>query len=154
MPYRLDVHGDPIEREYATYIGASLSGYEKIWSGYLGNDGKSWLPPLPDHPNHDERRRQLTSQYTYSCLESVLALELILRDTADINTSGFSESRGRDDYLRMANLFLAFYAHVGRIRDLVGKLGDMWGDGNLADKLDEYYGQRSNVLHETLLLFA
>ena len=42
----------------------------------------------------------------------------------------------------------SFYAHMGRLHDLVEKLGAAIGDTALGKDLTELYTQRNNVLHE------
>jgi len=94
----------------------------------------------------DGERRARTSQLTYTCLESVLAMRLLAGTLPQIDLARPSPA---DDLLEFSTGFLGFHAHAGRIRDQIKKLGTLWKvEGRLLEHaLEEFYQERNTVLH-------
>ncbi len=149
-PMDLAAHGDVLERDNADFIKSSLPGYARIWAEYIGNDGSSRPAPTPGTSLGEEeaRKRSLTSQHIYTALESVLALRRLA--AAQLPTTTASGT----DLLDVANLMLLAHAHMGRIRDQVKKLGELWGLPLLAGPLEDYYQRRNTVLHGAKVPFS
>lgn len=143
------IHGDRLEREFGDIINNHLPAYNKIWSLYIGNDGQSKMPVFTHLPAEEARRRQIFSQYHYSCFESIVSLKVICE-----KVKVFKINNDIHDYIQVNNDFVAFQAHAGRIRDCMKKIGESMNVGDLATGLEEYYQQRNNVLHGCKIPFS
>lgn len=151
MPFTLAADGDLLESTYAEFIEERLPGYRLVWSEYIGNNGNSKLPKLVDMDDTASNNRDFHSQYQYSCLESVICMKIIIEKFNALNIGNLSNPHQQENYLDAVNLFVAFYAHIGRVRDLIKKIGELWNQGSLFLPLNEYYKKRNNVLHESKL---
>ncbi len=154
MPLDLSEHGDAIERLYSDYIESRLSGYKKIWESYIGHNGAGSYLEIPSIGQEERDRRDLFVQYHYTCLESIISMLEILEKIEHAQEVSLAAQEGIKSYIDCLNLFIAFYAHSGRIKDLVEKMASNWGQGNLGNSFNEFYQQRNNVLHESKLPVA
>lgn len=146
----LDVtkHGDRLEREFGDIINTSLGAYKTIWSLYIGNDGQSRMYSVPSLEEKENKKRKKFAQDHYSCFESIVGLKVLCDKVKSCKVSNMH------DYVHINNDFMAFQAHAGRIRDTLKRCGELLGDNNLANKLNEYYQQRNNVLHGCKVPFS
>jgi hypothetical protein len=148
MRQTLGAHGDPVEREYSKFLDERLPSYAKLWSYFVGNDGNSQLMPVPLNDEHSTLRHQV-NQFTYSCIESaIVARRCEARATAIAASYAHKHKLAADEYLDLSEALFSYYTQLGRVRDLVEKLGIAIKLPGLASELDEYFKQRSNVLHE------
>jgi hypothetical protein len=148
----LSIGGDPLERAYASFLNERLPSYERIWSHFIGNDGQSEMPTVPGLSDELDRMRQKVNQFSYSAMESALGASRC-RDQVEaiVSRTASEEALSAHDFLDLSTQLLAFYAHLGRIHDLVEKLGFSIRLPDLARPLKEYYQQRNNVVHEARL---
>lgn len=147
--YAIDKHGDLIERSNSSFIRKRLDGYEKIWSCYIGNDGHGRMPSIPHLDPESQKKRQLFSQMHYTILESLVCMRNIAESP---DNAHILDESGRTDpkrYMSVMNGYIAFHSHAGRIRDLVSKIGNLYGLSGLADDFKDFYHKRSIVLHES-----
>lgn len=142
MELKVSEHGDRIERRYIDIINERLSAYSLIWSMYVGNDSKGRIPEVTGLSDPEKEKREKFSQAHYTCLESVIGMYEII----DYSTK-YNQYYEIPDYIRQNNDFMAFVAHMGRIRDNVKKMGELFGIPSLHLKLEEYYQERNTVLH-------
>lgn len=142
MAQELRINGDPIERMHADFVFERLPSYDRIWSDLIGNDGSSRLPLRDDFNPETNARRQRTSQYIYTALISVLCARQI--------TQGIPSASTLPAYLDSINQLVAFYAHLGRVRDCVKRVGEEWRISDLADAIEWLYQERNDVLHNVL----
>lgn len=154
MPLTLREHGDIIEKDYAELIESRLTGYSKIWQSYIGHDGKGHHLSLDGIDEKEESIRNRFVQYHYSSLESIISMIEIVNALKGLGDVSVDSKRGRKDYIFSLNFFMAFYAHAGRVRDLVKKMSEIWQQEKLIEKFEEFYQQRNNVLHEAKLPIA
>jgi len=147
--FDIRLHGDVLERHCVDFICERLSGYKKIWSEYIGNDGNNRLPNISGLSDHDIGKRKLFSQYHYTCLESVICMLQNVREAEGIKVPKLTGADMIEPYIKLMNIFVVFHSHAGRIRDLVKKMGEQWQLPNLATHLNEYYQRRNNILHES-----
>jgi hypothetical protein len=147
MTFTLDMHGDPLERAFATIIAAYTPSYQKIWAQIVGNDGHSQLPVIAGLGAADTLLRAHSSQCLYSVLESTVGADLVVQDVSKFAPIDLASEDGPTAYLRLGTLWLGFWAHVGRIRDLVITLGELWGLPDLGSSLNEYYQRRNVAMH-------
>jgi hypothetical protein len=148
MMFKLEFHGDSLERAYADFICQRFPVYEEIWKIYIGNNSKAKIIAL-DHlePNLSANRVQF-SEYNYSCLESIILLKRIVdRYLVERVLNNIEE------YLDSQNDFLLFQLHLGRIKDLVEKMGVIINKKGIEKELNEYYQQRNTVIHGKKLPF-
>lgn len=145
--FEIDKHGDKLEQKYANFIIEQLSGYNKIWSNFIGNDGTSHMPEINELGDDEKKKRVMFSQYHYTCLESLVCLYGINENRENICQVNLSNADGIFKYVNLMNAYIAFHAHAGRIRDLIDKMGLLYKLPNLGAKLNEYYKRRNNVLH-------
>jgi len=143
-------HGDFLEKQLADLICGQLSGYVKIWSEYIGNDGRNRLAGMVGLSEEDDiNKRKLFSQYHYTCLESIICMSQNVEEAGRIEVPNLKEPDMVEPYIKLMNIFLVFHSHAGRIRDLVNKMGNQWQIPDLAKDLNEYYQRRNNILHES-----
>lgn len=147
--FDIQSQGDFIEKQYADFIRERLSGYEKIWSEYIGNDGNNKLPNIAGLSEADIEKRTFFSQYHYTCLESIICMLQNIREAEGIKIPNLTDADMVEPYIKLMNIFVVFHSHAGRIRDLVKKMGDQWKIPNLAKEPNEYYQRRNSVLHES-----
>lgn len=141
MELKVSEHGDRIERRYIAIINEQLPAYGLIWSMYIGNDSKGRIPEVTGLSDAEKEKREKFSQAHYTCLESVIGMYEIIEFTK------YNQYYEIPDYIRQNNDFMAFVAHMGRIRDNVEKMGELFGIPSLPSKLSEYYQERNTVLH-------
>ena len=148
MPFHIADHGDPIERRYAALLQQGLPGYVRIWDSYFGNDGQSRLPDMVGLAKEDEERRRATNQFSYSAVLSYLSAVHIGRRLSGVHMDAEDERARGGLYLHIATDIVSFFAHIGRVRDMMEKIAVVWRDPDIAGPLNDYYQQRNNVLHE------
>lgn len=154
MPLTLKDYGDAIEKDYAVFIESRLPGYYKIWQTYVGHDGNGHPLKIDGISEEDEGKRNRFVQYHYTALESIVSMLDILNTLSQLGIVSLDSEEGRKNYICSLNFFMAFYAHAGRIRDLVKKMSEIWNQAYLVQKFEEFYQQRNNVLHEAKLPIA
>lgn len=141
MELKVSEHGDRIERRYIDIINERLPAYSLIWSMYVGNDSKGRIPQVTGLSEPEKEKREKFSQAHYTCLESVIGMYEIIEATK------YNQYYEISDYIRQNNDFMAFMAHLGRIRDNVKRMGELFGIPSLYLSLSEYYQERNTVLH-------
>jgi hypothetical protein len=134
--------GDPIERAYIELIERRLPWYERLWSDLIGNDGTSNLAFRKQFPKELNDQRQYTSQYIYTALVCVICAERIAQTAPKSSTL--------PEYLDAINQLVAFYGHLGRLRDCVKRVGELWTLRDLASPLEGLYQERNGALHDVL----
>jgi hypothetical protein len=141
MKLEVSTHGDRVERQYIHIIEERLPAYALIWSMYVGNDSKGRIPGVTGLSDPEKERREKFSQFHYTCLESVIGMYEI------IHSAKYNQYYEIRDYICQNNDFIAFMAHMGRIRDNVKKMGKLFGIRDLDSGLEEYWKARCIVLH-------
>lgn len=142
-------HGDLLEKVYSDFIQSRLSGYNKIWSNFIGNDGTSKMPEIEKLNEKEQEKRKHFSQYHYTCLESIICLYEIVQEADNLSRISFADVSDIKKYMDLMNKYIAFHAHAGRIRDLSDKIGILYELPDLGKDLNEYYQRRNNVLHKS-----
>ena len=61
--FEIDKQGDMLEQKYSDFIKTQLSGYNKIWSIFIGNDGTAHLLDIQGLGKNEQRDRIKLSQY-------------------------------------------------------------------------------------------
>jgi hypothetical protein len=137
----LQSHGDVLERTYSEFITINFPSYSQIWSEYIGNDGSATLLPATGLNQKEQSDREYFSQYHYTIAESMICMQEIIDQ---INKLEIKEVKS---YLSINNLFLAFQAHTGRVRDCLNNIGYIFNLHDLSKDLDDLYRKRNNALH-------
>lgn len=138
----LKTHGDIIERHFADRINKVFPAYEMIWSKYIGNDGHAQSLPMAYGSRGAEASREKIWQRFYTILESVAIcwdIEEELEQIKEINSVKI--------YTKNLNQWMAFYAHMGRIHDMIKGIANVLKRPNLLKPFDDYWQERNIVLH-------
>jgi hypothetical protein len=118
MPYSIPEHGDLLEKEAAPFIQGLFSQYERVWSLFIGNKGNATMADLPGYP--DDEKRQKIAQFSYTTLESLFLIQRLLE--GPLSNAQVADFRS---YELFCNSFLAYFAHTGRIIDMVAKIAGL-----------------------------
>jgi len=78
-PEQIHLHGDYLEREYATEILSRLPGYALFWASYIGNDGRSNYLPMPDVDEEVRKTRVLIWEHLLYAVRELCPLLAIGR---------------------------------------------------------------------------
>ncbi|XDD44063.1 hypothetical protein AB3N58_06885 [Leptospira sp. WS60.C2] len=141
-------HGDLLETEYSNLLKTKLPSYNEIWSRYIGNDGKGNIPEIPSLSSKENQRRTDFSQKLYTILESLICLHEISQNSEYLKIANIKE------HIQITNMQMAFFGHLGRIRDNMSKMGIMFDLPELSLPLEEFYQQRNTILHDKKIPFA
>lgn len=136
--------GDILESHFAERIANKIPAYAGIWAEYIGNDGAAHALPMQGASNEALDARQEHWQCIYTLFESLAFCWDIEQQLT--YTKAIEHPEG---YIRYLNLWMAFYAHLGRIRDMVKDIA-LNGKLNRPDLLkhfEEYWKERHIVLH-------
>ena len=137
-------HGDAFEAQYVHWIRERLPHYEPIWSAFVGHNGRGWPLPIPGLTIEQERRRKKFYQAHYTFAVDAYQLDILLTalDRKAGNVGSLAEFL--DDQL---HLILAM-ALTGQIRDMFEIIDNAFDMGGvLFQPLQDFYAQRSNILH-------
>ena len=153
MLQSIRTHGDLLERGYADFIESRLQGYALFWSRAIGNDGSSRLLSPDAVSAETKERRERSAQDSYTILESLICAHRAVAQLEEIDWNAFDQTRGLDIHLASVNSFMVFYAHLGRARDCISRIGETWGMPGLEDDLVDLYRRRNVVLHGAKIPF-
>lgn len=147
MPFSLRRDGDPLERTFAPFIESRLPNYVRLWETFIGNDGNSQLPGQSKLASDVATLRSETAHYTYTALESAVAAYRI-QETSLVVIPPLLEAGAVETLLDATTSLVAFFAHIGRIKDCAGHLASEWQDAELWQPMSEFYQRRNNILHQ------
>jgi hypothetical protein len=148
--------GDPFERDHAPWIRANLSGghrllgYEKVWQGFIGNDGMSRpLDLIGLDPTTEELRRKFFEGH-YS-----MAISAFLFDQVAIRMTGITGKRTTSaEYLRDIDNYASFISHLGHICDMVGRMDTaLRANSKIHNHVVALHRLRSNAIHASRIPF-
>ena len=134
--------GDELEQRWADRAIDRIPYYVSLWETYIGNDGTDHALPAPRMTENEELLRRRLWERCYTLFESMalcwsLEEKLILQpDVNDIEA-----------YQENLHRWMAFFANLGRIRDMAKKVGDILRDDSLLTPFSKYYESRNIVLH-------
>lgn len=145
-------HGDLLERENAEHVRERFPAYERIWSIYVGNNGRAEPLNLMGASENHLKQREKCSQSLYTILQSMVLMKglsdrVSKRLFPEFLSITNDDSRILEYHLVTVNDFLAFHAHAGRVRDQVERVGELWKQYDLANGLQDVYERRHTVLH-------
>ena len=138
----IENHGDLLERHYSSLIQERIPSYARMWADYIGNDGASRALPVPNANESFLRTRDKYWERLYTLFESLALSWRIEEEVQQIE-----DARRPQEYMRNLNLWLGFYAHQGRIHDMVKTVAGDLSRPELLRPLEEYWKQRNIVLH-------
>ncbi len=139
---KLKSNGDFLEQHVADQVEKAIPSYARIWTEYVGNDGRENALPMPEA---DEVARQSRTRYwqrLYTVLES-----LALCWDIEEELHRFQEIKNFKHYAHNLNLWMAFHSHLGRIHDMVKAIAGELNKSGLLKPFDEYWKERHIVLH-------
>jgi len=139
---KLKSDGDFLERHVAEQVQKALPSYARIWAEYVGNDGRENALPMVEVDEVAKQSRSKYWQRLYTVLES-----LALCWDIEEELHRFQEIKNFKHYMHNLNLWMAFYSHLGRIRDMVKAIAGDLNKSELLKPFDEYWKERHIVLH-------
>ncbi len=134
--------GDDLEKNLADRILNTVPSYATFWATFVGNDGYQHSLPMPGANAQIQKDRAHIWEHLYTLFESLALcwdLEGYFARAEQITT--FAE------YTRNLNAWIAFYAHLGRIHDMAGKVADGLRATHLLAPFNPFYEQRHVALH-------
>ncbi len=162
----INKHGDKLEKEFADFINNYLSYYKKIWELYIGNNGTEDKAKIAEIPNfstdeNDYPKRIKFSEFHYTCLESIVCMQAIVIKSKEYSVETM------DKYINILNDYIAYGAHIGRLRDNLKMLWALLLDIDMNDKrsnknpvfdkiqdLKKYFEQRCIIVHGKKIPFS
>jgi len=136
--------GDAFEVRNAQWLRERLPHYEPVWSAFIGHDGAGWPCDIPGLDRETERDRRRFYQAHYSLGRSLKKIgelaERVEKSSAEI--PDYQSFEVEND--RLFN----YAAHLGHIRDMFKIIDEALDCGGaLYDPMQEFYAQRSHVMH-------
>ena len=148
MAQTLRTSGDLIERANIAFIEGKLPAYIAIWESFIGNDGSAHLAGQSLLAPRTAADRAILSYYSYTALESALCARRLAEESRTLVIPPLDADGAAEEYLRVMDLLIAFFSHVGRMVDCARRLAAQWKDKSLAKSLDDFYQQRNTILHD------
>jgi len=152
LEHRIVLHGDALERANAEFISQQMPNYGRVWASFFGNDGTNHLIAIEGVGEELEVKRKKVSQYTYTCLESIICLrhfaKKYLKGEYAIPMSASSE------YLQFLSDFMAIHAHMGRIHDQVKEITSEFPLEGFVNPFKAIYEERHAIVHGHRMPFA
>jgi hypothetical protein len=139
---KLKSHGDLIERYFADRIHEVILAYARFWARYIGNDGNAQALPMPNAKKDAEESRERYWQRFYTILESLAICWDIEEELIELQ-----EIYSFKVYAKNLNQWMAFYAHLGRIHDMVKATVNELKRPDLLKPFDDYWQERNIILH-------
>jgi hypothetical protein len=143
MSNNLQINGDLLERLNYNLIHNRIPNYELIWDKFVS------VNFILNADN--EKLKKLISEYNYTCLESLICMNIIgEKDYTNIfavkDSSELTDSQMLSNYISFINDFFIFEAHLGRIYETMKRTWELLKMKE-DDNLKEFYCHRHNVLH-------
>ncbi len=136
-------YGDILERHFVEEIQQRIPSYARIWAEYIGNDGTAHALPMEGVKDEITKSRQNYWQCIYTLFESLAFSWNIERELAATERIEYAEH-----YIQYLNLWMSFYAHLGRIHDMVEDVACAeLKRKDLLKPFEEYWQARHIVLH-------
>jgi hypothetical protein len=146
MEYKLESHGDWLEKEAYKFIHSSIPTYELIWQRFIGHKGNGKMADMEKIEESDEKIRMDFSEHHYTVLESLYFMKRIVDDESERK-----EINSFDLYRKVINQVMAFQAYSGRLRDNIKKCFSLVSNKEEANlscvKMDAFYKQRHVFIH-------
>jgi hypothetical protein len=147
MPMKLE-NGDAFESKYADWIRSKFPMYEQVWSAFIGHRGDGHSLSIRGLEEEKERNRQRFSQAHYSFIITAYRLDRLVESIDD--NAGFIQSF--QNFFEEQERPFALLALVGHIRDLFKRIDEsLRVGGGLYNNLQNFYHQRSHVLHGSFM---
>lgn len=114
MDWNIKIHGDKLEMEFADFISSEMSYYKQVWELYIGNNGtenEAKIADIPGLTENEAKKRIKFSEFHYTCLESIVCMNAIVEKSKEYSVESISK------YINILNDYIAYGAHIGRLRD-------------------------------------
>jgi len=164
MDWNIKIHGDKLEIEFADFIESKMSYYKQIWELYIGNNGadnEAKIAEIPGLPENEREKRIKFSEFHYTCLESIVCMNAIVEKSKEYSVENISK------YINILNDYIAYGAHIGRLRDNLKMLWALLLNIDMDDSssnnrpvfdkirdLSYYWKQRCIIVHRKKLPFS
>lgn len=141
MQYKINKHGDLIEKEAFSFIEQKFQNYESVWQIFVGNTGSATMASLP---NYDQKKRANFAENSYTVLESFFILHKILESGVFMK-----EVETFEEYIDYSKSYITFFAYLGRIHDTVIKASDIlkYKNSTFLSKIHKFYESRNVIIH-------
>ena len=142
--YKLEIHGDPIERENIKFIDNKMNGYRQLWETFIGNEN-GYPPAVVGLSGKNVNNRYRLAEQLYSILLAFLSLER-KRDYYLVSKSTLKDSFQIHEDTKVV------FASISSIIDLLEKnmvLASVY-EQKLKDKIEKvnkYMEERNEALH-------
>lgn len=153
MEWTLKDHGESLEKEASTFVSIHIPFYEKTWASFIGHQGYGIIAQTENISDENEKIRKDFAEHHYSVLESLYFMYKLAEEEQDIRIV-----ENFDEYRKMINSLMAFYAYGGKVRDNLLACYEFMGYP-IKDREDptaeikRLYDSRNIVLHYKKLPF-
>lgn len=139
--YKIQEHGDGLEKEAFSFIEQKFQNYELVWKIFIGNDGNAKIASLP---NYNQKNRADFAENSYTVLESFFISYKILESNVFTN-----EIKTFDQYIDFCKSYITFFAYIGRIHDTVKKASTIlkYDNAKFLHKIHKFYENRNVIIH-------
>lgn len=136
--------GDAFEQKNAHWLRHNLPSYEIIWAAFIGHNGNGWPCDIPDLTEDQKIDRKKFYQAHYSFARM---MPKIAHFSEEIDRS-LGAVGDFDAFEQAQDRLFCFMSQLGHVRDMF-KLMDaaLRPTGSLSGPLQNYYAQRSHVIH-------
>jgi len=136
-------HGDHFEQAIAGWLRENLPTYETVWQEFIGHDGNG-RPRSLGLSQEKEDARIIFYQAHYSFALSAYRLDCITKN----ENENVTPICNVEDFWPHQERFFLFMVYLGHIRDMFEKMdGALSAKGELCSAFQEFYDQRSHVIH-------
>lgn len=136
--------GDAFEQRNAHWLRDNLPFYETIWAAFIGHKGNGWpcdMPGLTDDQELD-RKKFYQAHYSFARMMPKIAHFSEEIDGSLGAVGDFDASEQAQDRL------FCFMSQLGHVRDMFKLMeAALRPTGSLSSPLQDFYAQRSHVIH-------
>jgi hypothetical protein len=116
-----------------------------VWGTFIGNDGCNEQLNLERLSPEKDAQRKLFAQAHYSFALSAFRIDRIADSALE---EKFPVKPSLEEYLAGHETLFLFMAYIGHVRDMFGQMeNSLAAPGELSPPFQDYYAQRSHVIH-------
>lgn len=154
MNWTLRKHGESLEKAAASFVRKLIPHYQKIWASFVGHKGDGTMADAIIISEAHNLIRKKFGEHHYTVLESAFFMYRLTQDEVKMETI-----KKFEDYRRLNNSLIAFYAYAGRMVDNLTSCFHIMGlppeDKNKCiDSIIALYNARNNYLHGKKIPFV
>lgn len=147
MEWKLELHGEDLEKIATSFVQAHLPYYELIWGAFIGHDGNYRMVEIPGiDPSINEKRKDFAESH-YTILESLFMMYEVAQEQDEM----ISHAENYLEYKKMIISMIAFFAFAGRAKDNIRRCFTILGYPNNqpdpTSDIKSHYEVRHMVIH-------